>query len=57
MERRTLFTISGAALTALAADWALGPTGALARARDGKPIGEELVAFLETGPHPGSWTP
>ncbi|KPH98929.1 hypothetical protein OK006_8538 [Actinobacteria bacterium OK006] len=48
MERRTLFTISGAALTAVAADWALGPTGALAQARDGKPVGEDLVTFLET---------
>lgn len=48
MERRALFTISDAALTALAADRALGPTSALAQAPDGKPIGEELVAFLET---------
>ncbi|MFI5979051.1 XRE family transcriptional regulator [Streptomyces sp. NPDC051452] len=47
MERRTFLTISGAALSALAADWAGGPAGALAQAHDGKPIGEDLVAFLE----------
>ncbi|ANS62346.1 hypothetical protein SLINC_0122 [Streptomyces lincolnensis] len=47
MERRTFLTISGTALSALAADWAGGPASALAQARDGKPIGEELVAFLE----------
>lgn len=40
-------TISGAALSALAADWVAGPTSALAQARDGKPIGEDFVAFLE----------
>lgn len=47
MERRTFLTISGAALSALAADWAGGPADALAQAHDGKPIGEDLVAFLE----------
>ncbi|MFM9812869.1 XRE family transcriptional regulator [Streptomyces scabiei] len=47
MDRRTFFTISGAALSALAADWAAGPASALAQARDGKPIGEDFVAFLE----------
>jgi tetratricopeptide (TPR) repeat protein len=47
MERRTFMTISGAALSALAADWAGGPTTALAQARAGKPIDDELVAFLE----------
>ncbi|MFG2681327.1 XRE family transcriptional regulator [Streptomyces sp. NPDC048392] len=47
MERRTFFTISGAALSALAADWAAGPVSALAQARDGKPIGEDFVVFLE----------
>jgi hypothetical protein len=47
MDRRTFFTISGATLSALAADWAAGPTSALAQARDGKPIGEDFVAFLE----------
>ncbi|MFJ9026514.1 XRE family transcriptional regulator [Streptomyces sp. NPDC102259] len=47
MDRRTFFTISGAALSALAADWAAGPTSALAQARAGKPIGEDFVAFLE----------
>lgn len=48
MDRRTFFTISGVALSALAADWAIGPTSALAQARDGKPIGEDYVAFLES---------
>ncbi|MET9387689.1 XRE family transcriptional regulator [Streptomyces sp. NPDC002928] len=47
MERRTFMTISGAALSALAAAWASGPASALAQARDGKPLSEELVAFLE----------
>ncbi|MCX4704204.1 XRE family transcriptional regulator [Streptomyces sp. NBC_01373] len=48
MERRTFMTISGAALSALAADWAGGPATALAQARAGKPISDELVTFLET---------
>ncbi|WP_217236457.1 XRE family transcriptional regulator [Streptomyces sp. AC555_RSS877] len=48
MERRTFLTVSGAALSALAADWAVSPATALAQARDGKPIGEDFVAFLET---------
>ncbi|MEU6603017.1 XRE family transcriptional regulator [Streptomyces flaveolus] len=47
MDRRTFFTISGTTLSALAADWAAGPTSALAQARNGKPIGEDFVAFLE----------
>ncbi len=47
MERRTFFTISGATLSALAADWAAGPTSAAVQAHDGKPIGEDFVAFLE----------
>ncbi len=47
MERRTFLTISGTAMTALAADWAVGPTGALAQARDGKQVGENLVTWLE----------
>lgn len=47
MERRTLLTISGAALSALAADWAHGPTAALAQVHDGKPIGEDFIVFLE----------
>lgn len=47
MDRRTFFTISGATLSALAADWAAGPTSALAQARDGNPIGDDFVAFLE----------
>ncbi|MEU6258640.1 XRE family transcriptional regulator [Streptomyces sp. NPDC047043] len=48
MDRRTFFTISGAALSALASDWALGPAAVLAQARDGKPIGEDFVAYLES---------
>ncbi|MER5218285.1 XRE family transcriptional regulator [Streptomyces sp. NPDC002838] len=48
MERRTFLTVSGAALSALAADWAVSPATALAQARDGKPIGEDFVAFLES---------
>ncbi|RRR85965.1 helix-turn-helix transcriptional regulator [Streptomyces sp. RP5T] len=48
MDRRTFFTISGATLSALAADWAAGPTSALAQVRDGQPIGEDFVAFLES---------
>ncbi|MER5996299.1 XRE family transcriptional regulator [Streptomyces viridosporus] len=47
MDRRIFFTISGAALSALAADWAAGPARALAQAQEGKPVGEDLVAFLE----------
>jgi hypothetical protein len=47
MDRRTFFTISGATLSALAADWAAGPTSALAQVRDRKPIGEDFVVFLE----------
>ncbi|MER6377456.1 XRE family transcriptional regulator, partial [Streptomyces mirabilis] len=47
MERRTFLTISGATLSALAADWAGGPADALAQAHEGRPIGEDLVAFLE----------
>jgi transcriptional regulator with XRE-family HTH domain len=47
MERRAFLTVSGAALSSLAADWALGPAAALPQTHDGQPIGEELVAFLE----------
>ena len=47
MDRRAFFTISGAALSGLAADWAVGPSTALARAHGGKPIGDDFVAFLE----------
>ncbi|MFF8035851.1 XRE family transcriptional regulator [Streptomyces sp. NPDC016626] len=47
MDRRTFFTISGAALAALAANWADGPASALTQAQEGKPVGEDLVAFLE----------
>ncbi|WP_413754806.1 XRE family transcriptional regulator [Streptomyces sp. MMBL 11-3] len=48
MDRRTFFTITGTTLTALAANWATSPTSALAQARDGTAIGEELVTFLES---------
>ncbi|WP_159056324.1 hypothetical protein [Streptomyces sp. DSM 15324] len=41
-------TISGATLSALDADWAAGPPSALTQARDGKPIGEDFAAFLES---------
>jgi hypothetical protein len=49
MDRRTFLTISGATLSALAADWAAGPTSALAQARDGKPIGEASAVACTTG--------
>ncbi|WP_345616612.1 XRE family transcriptional regulator [Streptomyces ziwulingensis] len=48
MQRRTFLTISSTALSALAADWAALPGDALAQAHNGKPIGEELLSFLET---------
>ncbi|MER6572786.1 hypothetical protein ABT288_43170 [Streptomyces sp. NPDC001093] len=44
MERRTFLTISGAALSALAADWADRSAEALAQAHEGKPTGDDLVA-------------
>ncbi|MEU9438936.1 tetratricopeptide repeat protein [Streptomyces sp. NPDC048252] len=47
MERRTFLTISGAALSALAADWATGPATALAPDRDSRPISEDFVELLE----------
>ncbi|MFD9394784.1 XRE family transcriptional regulator [Streptomyces sp. NPDC060000] len=47
MERRTFLTISGAALSALAADWATGPATATAQVHDGKTIGEDFVELLE----------
>ncbi|MGW7260718.1 XRE family transcriptional regulator [Streptomyces sp. NPDC054834] len=47
MDRRTFFTISGAALSTLAADWAAGPAAALTQLDNGKPVGEDFVAFLE----------
>jgi hypothetical protein len=46
-ETRGVLTISGAALSALAAEWAVGPAAALARDREGTPISEDFVAFLE----------
>lgn len=48
MERRTFLTISGAAVTTLAANWATSAASALTQARDGRPVGEDLVTFLET---------
>ncbi|MEU0074085.1 XRE family transcriptional regulator [Streptomyces sp. NPDC006332] len=47
MDRRTFLTISGAALSGLAANWALGTTGALTQAHDGKPVDEDFVTLLE----------
>ncbi|MET7391800.1 XRE family transcriptional regulator [Streptomyces sp. NPDC005529] len=52
MERRTFLTISGGALSALASDWALGPTGALAQARDGKPVDDDFLTLLENTTQP-----
>ncbi|MFE7843300.1 XRE family transcriptional regulator [Streptomyces sp. NPDC057474] len=48
MERRTFLAVSGTALSALAADWAAGAATALAQGLDGKPVGEDFVALLET---------
>ena len=47
MDRRDFLTISGAALTALAADWAVGPATVLAQDHEGAPVGEDFVALLE----------
>ncbi|MER7179448.1 hypothetical protein ABT404_08180 [Streptomyces hyaluromycini] len=47
MERRTFLTITGTALSALAADWADDSHETHAQAHDGKPVSEDLVAFLE----------
>ncbi|MFD5338058.1 hypothetical protein [Streptomyces hawaiiensis] len=47
MERRDFLTITGTAVSALAAAWASGAHDALAQAHDGKPVSEDLVAFLE----------
>lgn len=47
VDRRDFLTISGAALTALAADWAVGPAAALARDHEGTPVGEDFVHHLE----------
>ena len=46
MDRRPSFSISGAALSALAADKAAGPATSLAEAHNGKLFGEDFVAFL-----------
>ncbi len=47
MERRTFLSISGTALSTLAASWAAGPGGTLAQAHEGKAIGDDLVTLLE----------
>ncbi|MCY0923096.1 XRE family transcriptional regulator [Streptomyces sp. H27-G5] len=48
LERRTFLTISGTALTALAAAWATGPGSALAALEGGgKLVGEDTVTVLE----------
>ncbi|MEU6346272.1 XRE family transcriptional regulator [Streptomyces sp. NPDC046977] len=47
MERRIFLSLSGAALTALAASWATGDTRALVEATSGQPVGDELVTMLE----------
>ncbi|MFD8079942.1 XRE family transcriptional regulator [Streptomyces sp. NPDC059718] len=47
MDRRIFLTVSGAALTALAATWATGDTRATAETPSGKPVGDELVTLLE----------
>ncbi|WP_406359558.1 XRE family transcriptional regulator [Streptomyces sp. NBC_00715] len=52
MERRTFLTISGGALSALASDWALGPTGALAQACNGKPVDDDFLTLLENTTQP-----
>lgn len=48
MDRRTFITVSGGALAALAADWSRAPAATLAAAHNGKPVGEDFVAYLET---------
>ncbi|MFD3590038.1 XRE family transcriptional regulator [Streptomyces sp. NPDC058683] len=47
MERRTLLTVTGAALSTLAAHPAGSSHDELARTPDGKPVSGDLVAFLE----------
>ncbi|WP_435220588.1 XRE family transcriptional regulator [Streptomyces sp. Tue6028] len=47
MERRQFLTISGAALSGLAADWAASASGELAHARDGSEVSDDLVSLLE----------
>ncbi|MFD7551439.1 XRE family transcriptional regulator [Streptomyces sp. NPDC059816] len=46
-RRALLLAVPGAALTALAADWAHADTHPLAPASAGRPVGGELVDFLE----------
>ncbi|MFC9683288.1 XRE family transcriptional regulator [Streptomyces sp. NPDC056948] len=48
MERRDFLTITGTAVSVLAAAWASGSHPALAQAHDGKPISEDLVDYLES---------
>ncbi|MGW4784954.1 XRE family transcriptional regulator [Streptomyces sp. NPDC004230] len=47
VERRTFLSISGTALSTLAASWAAGAGGTLVQAHDGKAIGDDLVTLLE----------
>lgn len=47
MDRRIFLSVSGAALTALAASWATGDTRALTEAHTGKSVDEEFVSLLE----------
>lgn len=48
MERRDFLTITGTAVSALAAAWAGGAHHALTQAQDGKAVSEDLVDFLES---------
>ncbi|MFE4664603.1 XRE family transcriptional regulator [Streptomyces sp. NPDC056716] len=50
-RRRFLATVPVAATLALAAEWAHAAPGAalIAKARDGKPVGDDVVALLEDG--------
>jgi hypothetical protein len=47
MGRRDFLTITGTAVSSLAAAWASGHHDALVQAHDGKRISEDLVVFLE----------
>ncbi|MDX3074020.1 XRE family transcriptional regulator [Streptomyces sp. MI02-7b] len=47
VDRRIFLSVTGAALTALAAGWAAGDTHAQSETASGPPVGDELVAMLE----------
>ncbi|MGR3875635.1 XRE family transcriptional regulator [Streptomyces graminifolii] len=47
MERRSFLSISGSALSVLAATWSSGSHEVLAQAQNGKPVSDELVTFVE----------